>query len=98
MGVIRQIQELRICIDLTRLNESVCRERHILSAMDDTPAKLDGAVVLLKLDATLLFWQIFLHKVLERLTTFITPSGRYCFRRLPFGKKVLKKLMLTETK
>ena len=31
------------------------------------------------------FWQIPLSPELSLLTTFITPFGRFCFRRLPFG-------------
>lgn len=76
---------IRICVDLTRLNENVCRERHILPAVDETLAQLEGAAVFSKLDATSGFWQIPLHEDSEPLTTFITPFGRYCFRRLPFG-------------
>nr|XP_054591370.1 uncharacterized protein LOC129155169 [Nothobranchius furzeri] len=75
----------RICVDLTRLNENVCRERHILPAVDDTLAQLEGAKVFSKLDATSGFWQVPLHKDSQPLTTFITPFGRYCFQRLPFG-------------
>nr|XP_054588665.1 uncharacterized protein LOC129153481 [Nothobranchius furzeri] len=75
----------RICVDLTRLNENVCRERHILPAVDDTLAQLEGAKVFSKLDATSGFWQGPLHKDYQPLTTFITPFGRYCFQRLPFG-------------
>lgn len=76
---------VRICVDLTMLNESVCRERHILPAVDDTLAQLKGASFFSKLDATSGFWQVPLHKESEPLTTFITPFGRYCFQRLPFG-------------
>ena len=31
------------------------------------------------------FWQIPLAKDYRHLTTFITPFGRYCFNKLPFG-------------
>lgn len=37
------------------------------------------------LDAASVFWKIPLHQDSCRLTTFITPFGRYCFKRLPFG-------------
>ena len=38
-----------------------------------------------KLDANSGFWQIPLAKNCCELTTFITPLGRYCFNKLPFG-------------
>ena len=76
---------VRICVDLTKLNESICRERHLLPAVDQTLAQLAGAKVFTKLDANSGFWQIPLAKESSRLTTFITPFGRYCFKRLPFG-------------
>ena len=76
---------VRICVDLTKLNESVCRERHILPAVDQTLAQLAGAQVFTKLDANSGFWQIPLSANSALLTTFLTPFGRYCFHRLPFG-------------
>ena len=72
--------KVRICVDLTHLNRSVLRERHPLPAVEQSLAQLTGAVVFTTLDANSRIWQIpFL------LTTFITPFGRYCFHRLPFG-------------
>ena len=75
---------VRICVDLTKLNESVCRERH-LPAVEQTLAQLAGAQVFTKLDANSGFWQIPLSTDSSLLTTFLTPFGRYCFNRLPFG-------------
>ena len=76
---------IRICVDLTKLNESVRRERHMLPSVEQTLAQLGGATVFSKLDANSGFWQIELTKESSLLTTFITPFGRYCFNRLPFG-------------
>ena len=76
---------VRICVDLTRLNESVKRERHPLPAVDQTLAQLAGAKLFSKLDANSGFWQIQLAPSSSLLTTFTTPFGRFCFRRLPFG-------------
>ena len=64
---------------------SVQRERHLLPAVDLTLAQLAGAKFFSKLDANSGFWQIPLDHVYSLLTTFITPFGRYCFHRLPFG-------------
>lgn len=77
--------KIRICVDLTNLNESVCRERHVLPAVDHVLAQLSGATVFSKLDTISGFWQIRLAEKSRKLTTFITPVGRYCFNRLPFG-------------
>ena len=35
--------KVRICVDLTKLNESVCRERHILPSVEQTLAQIGGA-------------------------------------------------------
>lgn len=75
----------RICVDLTKLNKSVKREHYILPTPDEVTAKLSGATVFSSLDAASGFWQILLHPDSCKLTTFITPFGRYCFKRLPFG-------------
>ena len=74
-----------ICVDLKPLNESVLREVHPLPKVDKTLTQLTGARVFSKLDANSGFWQIPLAKPSRLLTTFITPTGRYCFNKLPFG-------------
>lgn len=76
---------VRICSDLTKLNEAVTRERHILPSVEHTLGQLEGAQVFSKLDANSSFWQIPLSRKSALLTTFITPFGRYCYNRLCFG-------------
>ena len=76
---------VRICVDLTKLNTSVCRERHILPSVEEILTLLGDAKVFSKLDANSGFWQIKLARESALLTTFITSFGRYCFKRLPFG-------------
>lgn len=41
---------VRICVDLTRLNENVRRERHPLPAVEQALAQLAGARIFLKID------------------------------------------------
>ena len=81
----KQNGKVKICVDLTRLNESVCRERHILPSVEQTLAQIGGAKYFTKLDANSAYWQIELDPESAKLTTFITPFGRFCFKRLPFG-------------
>ena len=71
-------------MDLTKLNESILREYHPLPSVDHNLARLAGATVFNKLDANSGFWQIGLSPESTKLTTFITPFGRFCVNRLPF--------------
>ena len=74
-----------ICVDLTKLNSSVQRERHPIPSVDHILAQLGEAAIFSKLDANSGFWQIHLNQDSALLTTFISPFGRFCFNRLPFG-------------
>ena len=77
--------DLRICVDLTQLNKSVRREKFIIPSVEETLGLLSGAKIFSKLDANMGFWQIPLDEETAKLTTFITPFGRFYFKRLPFG-------------
>ena len=85
MVVPKKTGTIRICVDLKPLNESVQREVHPLPAVDDTLAQMAGAKVFSTLDANSGFWQVPLAPSSRLLTTFLTPYGRYCFNKLPFG-------------
>lgn len=76
---------VRIGVDLTHLNEAVCREKHILPSVEQQIGSLAGAKVFSKLDANRGFWQFPLSPESARCTTFITPFGRFYFNRLSFG-------------
>ena len=75
---------IRICVDLTKLNQHVCREHHILPSVEQVLAQIVNAKVFWKLDDNSGFWQIELDLESAKLTTFIIPYGRFCFNRLPF--------------
>ena len=83
--VLKEDGRVRICVDLTQLNQSVCIERHILPSVEQTLAQIGGAKHFSKLDANSVFWEIELDPETAKLTTFIMPVGRFCFNRLPFG-------------
>ncbi|XP_055922791.1 uncharacterized protein K02A2.6-like [Eupeodes corollae] len=77
--------DIRVCVELTRLNKFVKRERHPMPSVEHTLGQLTGAKIFSKLDANSGFWQIKLTEESKLLTTFITPFGRFCYNRLPFG-------------
>jgi hypothetical protein len=88
---------VRICVDFSRLNESVKRERYQLPTSEELFAKLQEAKYFSTLDAASGFWQIPLDDESSHLTTFLTPQGRFRFTRSPFeinsGPEVFYRVM-----
>ncbi|UYV74340.1 K02A2.6-like [Cordylochernes scorpioides] len=77
--------KIRICIDLTKINQYIRRENYPLPATEHILGQLGNACYFSKLDANSGFWQFGLAKESQKLTTFITPFGRFFFKRIPFG-------------
>jgi transposase InsO family protein len=78
-------ESVRICVDLTPLNKEVKREVYPMASVQDSLSKLASGRIYSKLDANSGFWQIPLDEESRLLTCFVTPFGRYCFNRVPFG-------------
>jgi len=78
-------RQIRICVDLRQPNREGNRERYILPTLDDAASKMSGAIVFTHLDLTSGYYHLMLHPDCAKLTTFITPFGRFFFKRLPFG-------------
>lgn len=83
--VLKKTGDVRICVDLTKLNRAVKRERLFIPTLEDVLPQLKHARVFTKLDAASGFHQLELEEESRRLTTFITPAGRFRFKRLCFG-------------
>ena len=76
---------VRICVDYKNLNACLKRESFQMPVFEELTAQFAGATVFSKLDAAAGFYQIPLAPESQPLTTFMTPFGRYMFRRLPMG-------------
>lgn len=85
MDVPKKTNDVRICMNLTKLNEAVKRECHLLLAIGQMLAMIKDAKVFTKLDCNSGFYQVPLTEDCMCLTTFLTPFGRYCYTHLPFG-------------
>ena len=89
MSVVKKSNgKLRICIDPQPLNKALMREHYRLPTLDDVLPQLHKAKVFTKLDVKEAFWHIVLDEQSSKLTTMITPFGRFRWSRLPFGLKV----------
>ena len=85
--------EIRLCIDLTKLNAGVERELYPLESIEETLGKVgDECVYMSKVDANAGYWQIPLSEESQELTTFITPIGRFCCTRGPYGLSSMQEI------
>ena len=79
--------KIRLCIDLSRLNRYVKRERYqsVTPAQAVADIASENAKIFTKLDALKGYHQCPLDEASQLLTTFITPFGRFKFLRAPYG-------------
>ena len=78
---------IRMCVDLSKLNKFVCREHYPSTTPQEAVA--DPAVIsqnfFTVFDALKGYHQCPLDEESQKLTTFITPFGRYINLRAPYG-------------
>ena len=72
-------------VDLTKLNEGVRHKLYVMKKVEETLGGISSGTVFSKLDANSGFHQVVLTDKSSKLTMFITPFGRFMFRRLPYG-------------
>ncbi|XP_055621982.1 uncharacterized protein K02A2.6-like [Toxorhynchites rutilus septentrionalis] len=77
--------QIRLCVDLRRVNQAVIRERHPMPVIDDVLTKIGKGNVWSVLDIKDAFFQLELKEESGDATVFITHRGLYRFKRLPFG-------------
>ena len=77
----------RPLIDLRPLNDAVEDVCYPLPSIPEIFASQRGMKVFYKLDLQDAFHQITLHKDSQLLTTFVTPSGMYYYKKMPQGYK-----------
>jgi transposase InsO family protein len=80
-----QMVDVRITVDPRDLNKALKREFHPITSIEDVTTRTDGSKYFTCLDANQGYFQIGLDKESQKLTTFITPFGRYQYKRLPMG-------------
>ena len=77
--------KLRICIDPVHLNKALKRSHYPLPVIEDVLLELFNVKVFSKADLKDGFLHIELDDESSLLTTFQTPWGHYCWKRMPFG-------------
>ena len=75
--------DVRLTIDPGELNKVIRREFHPMSTIEDIATRVHGSKMFSTLDANMGYFQLALHENSQPLTCFITPFGRYMYKRLP---------------
>ena len=88
--------EIRMNIDMTCANKAILRTRHVIPALDEMRARLNGATIFSKLDMRYGYMQLELEEASRHLTTFYTPEGLRRSKRLIFGANAAAKLFHEE--
>ena len=79
-------KNIRMVTDFSRLNEHIKRPIHPFPSVDDIRRKIPkDSTIFSKMDATKGYWQVELDEDSRDLTAFITPFGRYRYKRAPMG-------------
>jgi hypothetical protein len=77
----------RMCIDFTDLNKACPKDEFPLSRIDSLVDATATSELMSLLDCYSSYHQIWMKKDDEPKTSFITPSGTYCYLRMPKGLK-----------
>ena len=89
-------EEIRMNIDMTLANKAILRTRHVIPALDEMRATLNGATLFSKLDMRQGYMQLELEAESRHLTTFFTPEGLRRSKRLIFGANAAAELFHEE--
>jgi hypothetical protein len=77
----------RMCIDFTDLNKACLKDEFPLPRIDSLVDAVASSELMSLLDCYSGYHQIWMKKEDEPKTSFITPSGTYCYLRMPKGLK-----------
>jgi hypothetical protein len=77
----------RMCIDFTDLNKACLKDEFPLPRIDSLVDAAASSELMSLLDCYSGYHQIWMKKEDEPKTSFITPSGTYCYLRMPEGLK-----------
>ena len=78
---------LRICLDPQNLNECLIRNRCEIPTTTEIFARIHEAKYFTKLDAVKGFHQVPIDLQSSKLTSFVTPFGKFRYLRMPMGIK-----------
>ena len=76
---------IRLCIDYRRINAITEADPYYMTTLEEILERVGGSRCVSKLDLCKGFYQIEVEEESVEKTAFITPFGKFAFKRMPFG-------------
>jgi hypothetical protein len=77
--------EIILCVDFINLNKCYLKDNYPLPNMDNILQRVVGASRIYMMDWFFGYNQVTMHLEETDKTTFITPSGTFMYKKMPFG-------------
>ena len=77
--------DIRLCVDMRRANEAIIRGHYPIPTVDELLQNMNGSEVFSKLDLKWGYHQLELSVESRGITTFVTHTGLFRYKRLLFG-------------
>lgn len=77
----------RMCVNFTDLNKACPKDDFPLPRIDQLVDSTSGCALMSFFDAHSRYHQVWMKRGDEEKTSFLTPFGTYCYRRMSFGLK-----------
>lgn len=91
-------EDIRICVDMRRVNQAVLRERHPIPTTEELLQDMNKSKIFSKFDLKWGYHQLELHPDSRNLTTFVTHVGLYRYKRLMFGISAASEIFQNEVR
>lgn len=88
--------DIRICVDMRRVNQALIRERHPIPTTEELLQDMNKSKVFSKFDLKWGYHQLELHPNSRNLTTFVTHVGLFRYKRLMFGISTASEIFQNE--
>jgi hypothetical protein len=83
--VVPKPNDIRICVDMRMANGAIIRGRYPIPTVDELLQNMNGSEIFSKLDLKWGYHQLELSEECRDITTFVTHTGLYRYKRLSFG-------------
>ena len=78
---------VRVCVDYRKLNEVTTADPYYMATMDEILERVGSSRVMSKIDLAKGFYQVEVEPLSQEKTAFVSPYGKFQFKRMPFGLK-----------